>query len=531
MAISRVALEDLAAEFGPSELQGHFVLGRSLPMLPEGWEVQRLEGWLLAAAPQLPVVKLVDTSGAQAGWVVGHPIDVRGRRIVAGGSEALTVPVGVSDSRFEERFDDWLFGFGGRYAAVVVHPRPRVVQDACGIFAVLYSAELEAVASSLFLLPDRDGRLRESDLVAILDVHTTSRDYPFGTTPVAHARQLFANHALDLRTWEVSRCWPRGALDEQEVTTLAEAVAEICEAMVVAAVRVGRPRMGLTAGGDTRVMLACARPVADEIDFFTLSYEDGLGATDLRWAPVLADRFGLQHRVVPWRPPTDRDVRLWLYHTSSMTGEPRGRFAGPTKRSLGGSGPFLAGTNGAMLHGDYWQGAYRDPRAMEPERLIDRGLHCPLDPRFVAFTERWLEQLPPVGTVNALALWYLEMSDGPWASFLSAAFPDVRPLNVYPLTHRVVVEACLRTSPADRMADRLRRETIAARWPELMEIPFNQPSTRVAIERTVTYVHRKARAGARKAVRRARGLVPGFGLTTPLAVHASSLLAQAPAGL
>jgi hypothetical protein len=508
---AHVGLEELAAEFGPVELHGHFALGRELPVTPpDGWDVHRMEGWLLTAHPTLPITDIVDAAGSPVGWIVGHPIDVEARRLVGGVRETpLQVPAERASSRFAERFEDWVYALGGRYVAIALHPSPRVMQDACGTFAVLYSPELEAAASSPFLLPNRSGRFPESDVVPVLDVHRTHREYFFGTTPLVHASQLLANHALDLLTWEPVRIWPRGPFDEDDLATLSETVAATSEAIVAAAVSAGDARMGLTAGGDTRVILACARPVATEIDFFTVAFEDGLGVTDLRWAPVLAGRFGLRHRAVPWQEASDRDVRLWLYHTGSMSGESRGRYAGATYRAIGGPGPFLSGMNGGMMHGGYWKRLYRDRRALQPERLVTRAVWSPPDPRFVSFAERWLEEVPRLSAANTIALWMMEIWDTCWGSSQSAAFAHLRPVNVHPLTHRAVVDACLRTSEPDRLSDALRRGTIAARWPELLDIPFNKPPTRVAIQRSVSRTARKARAGARKATRYGRGLLPG----------------------
>jgi hypothetical protein len=502
----RVSLDELGREFGPEELSGHFVFGRSLPVSPEGWGIRRKDGWLLASAPDLPVIDVVDPSGQALGWIVGHPVDIESRCIVSGESRS---PVGVGEANFDERFEDWLYGFGGRLVAIVLGPSPRVLPDACATFAVLYSPELEAVASSVSLLPNREGLLPASDYVTIFEVERSQRDFYFGTTPVEHVRQLYANHALDLRTWQVERRWPRGPLDEGDVTSLGATVAEVGEAIVVAAANVGGARMGLTAGVDTRVMLACGRPVKDEIDFFTLAFEDGLGSTDLRWAPVIAERYGLRHRVVRWQPATEADVRLWLYRTGCMSGEPRGRYSGPTFRAIGGTGPFLAGTNGAMMRGEYWARWYRSPKALQPDQLVGHVFHCPLDPRFITFTEGWLEGLPPLSVANTLALWFQEMADGCWAASQTAAFPDVRPVNIYPLAHRTVVEASLRTPDRDRLADRLHHAAIEARWPELLEVPFNKASTTVVLHRTLTRAARKARAGTRKGVRYAKNIMPG----------------------
>lgn len=495
-------LETLSREFELSALVGQYVLDRAGRIVPEGWRVSRLDGWTLASEPSVPVLELQDDAGAMLGWVLGHPIDLDRRVIV---DDAVVTPVSVGDERFAERFHDWLHTLGGRFVAIPIRPSPCVLPDACATFPVLYSDSVEAVASSPFLLPDEHGRYPQSTLSELLDVHATQMEHLLGATAHARADMLMANHMLDLRAWEARRMWPTATLEDGDFAELAATVGEVTERALDAAFAVGGVRMGLTAGGDTRVLLACARRHVAELDLFTLSFEDGLGTTDLRWAAVLAERFELPHRVVPWQQGTEQDVRLWLYRTGGMSGEPRGRYAAATFAKVAGPGPFVAGTNGGMMHSEYWEREYRGSGALTARDVV-HALHEPDHLELVRRAQRWCEELPPQTRANTIALAFLEGFDTPWAGLQTLAFPESRPLNVYPLTHRAVVDACLRTPVEHRLADRLRPAVIEPRWPELLEFPFNKKPASVVVRTTLRRGAAKARAGPRKALSLSRRL-------------------------
>lgn len=496
-------LETLSREFEPTSLVGQYVLDRAERVVPEGWQVTRLDGWSLVTEPSVPVLELREEGGAELGWMLGHPLDLETRAILA---DTVAAPVVSAGDRFDERFHDWLHTLGGRFLAIVIRPAPRVFPDACATFPVLYSASVEGVASSPFLLPDEHGRYPQSELSVLYEVHETAMEHQLGTTSHALVDMVMANHMLDLRTWEARRMWPTATLDDADVTELASTVGDVTERALAAASALGGVRMGLTAGGDTRVLLACGRDHVSEFDLFTLSFEDGLGVTDLVWASALAERFGLPHRVVPWQHGSERDVRLWLYRTGGMSGEPRGRYAARTFAEVAGPGPFVAGTNGGMMHSEYWEPFYRGSGPVSPQEVL-RALHAPDHPDLVRRAERWCAELPAQSRANALALTFLEGFDTPWAGLQTLAFPESRPLNVYPLTHRAIVDACLRTPIAARLADELRPAVIATRWPELLEFPFNKQPLSVAVRTKLSRGAAKARAGRRKAVRLSRRLL------------------------
>lgn len=491
----------LAARFGPSDLRSHYVLSLGAVAAPDSWPRESLHGWNLAAAPDLPVLRLDDREGAQAGWVVGHPVDLEAGVIVPW---AIRLRCELDRPDAEIVLDEELHRFGGRWVAIVLSPRPLVFPDGFGALSVLVAPQLEAVTSSPFLLggacPPGDSRL-----VDFYRVFETGSTFGFGTTPFDGVELVPPNHVLDLRSFSIRRCWPRQPFDLIPLDDAIERIASSFESTIAAAVSSGPAHVGLTAGGDTRLIAACSRAHIDEIDFFTVPFRDASGATDARWAPRVAARFGLRHRLLPWVAPTRDDIALFMYRVGCLTGERRGRLAAPTYAQLGGDGVYVSGVSAHQLRGAEWRPEHRSDRPIPPAGL-PAVLGYGDDPELIRRAEEWSAQLPELHTLDMLTLLVLEMHDAAWGGSLAAAYPDAAAAVLYPSGSRAVLDALMRTSWVDRKEDRLRRGAIAARWPELLELPFNRMTPGRVIEQRGRRYAGRAQAAVRKTRRVLRGL-------------------------
>jgi hypothetical protein len=92
----------------------------------------------------------------------------------------------------------------------------------------------------------------------------------------------------------------------------------------------------LTAGRDSRMLLACARPFADRITFFTAEHErsDKVSWLDCSTGSRIAGDLGLSYMRLKRRPPRQEDLDEWLFRTGWSIGEERGRRALTTYQSL-----------------------------------------------------------------------------------------------------------------------------------------------------------------------------------------------------
>lgn len=490
-------LSTLAGAFDPSELEGHFVLGRSVALRPQGWNVRSLGGWDLVHAPDLPVVDVLDEGGARLGWILGTPLAIGLGPVRA----PLRLPFATSTRSFEQRFDDWLYRFGGQFAAVLVTPRPRVYVDPYSSLPVLFDRELQLASSSPFLLT-HDGTVPDGPLHSQLNITRTGLWHILGTTPHARAERLLPNHALHLDTWVTRRHWPARPFATADAAQLTEGIADLLGGTIAAAAAVGpSPSVSVTAGGDTRAMLACARPIVDRLHFFTVSFPDDSGSTDARTAGRIASRFGLDYRRLEWVTPQERDVDLFLYRTGCMVGERRGMLGAPSYAQLDPGAPYVSGVGGVI--GVDTHALHLTPSALRRAHVDGRELVArfgwPLLPDFVQRANLWLEELPQLDFLNIHLLFRVEMCYGCWGGPLALAYPDACSTTVYPFGQRGVIEHLMQMPAAERAAGTVRKAVVEARWPELLEIPLNRSTVRIAARRRAKRGGAFAKAGVRRA--------------------------------
>jgi hypothetical protein len=493
----------MARAFEPSVIRSSYALARSPRVVPDGWSRDTLEGWTLLTSPELPALALEDATGMQLGWVVGHPVDLDAGRIVR---TPITTTVPTNDPSFVTRLDEDLHRYAGRWVALVLRPQQLILPDGDAALPALFAPELEAVVSNPFLLAPPDELPHDSPLVDVQRVWHSWMPFGCGTTPLIGVELLKPNHVLDLSSWSERRVWPRGGLDLIGVEDGARELGRAFEGMISAAADDSTAFVSLTAGGDTRVAVASCRAIVDRVEFFTVAFPDPLGTTDVHWAPVVAERFGLRHRILPWKRPTDDDIRRFMYLTGCQNGEPRGRLAAPSYAQLGGDGVYVSGLHGNMVRGEEWRSTDRPDAALGPADLVTRLLY-PLHPELLGRAEAWLAEAPPLHSLDLLTLAQFEACDSGWGGTLSLAYPDAARVTLYPNGARSVLDAMLRVPWQDRRADRVRTHLIESRWPELLEIPFNKRPFKASAHRRWILTESKVRAGFRKAGR-AVGALP-----------------------
>jgi hypothetical protein len=498
-------LAQSAAHMRPSELServdvstlvGHFTLGQSLPVEPPDWRRRELHGWKLLHEPSLPARDILDGSGSPIGWLLGHLIDTEKGTVVTG---PVRAPIAPDTAHSRRDLETWLYAHGGRFAAVLLGSVAAIYPDAGASLPVMFDTELQCAASSPFLLTRANGHVPDSPLADALAVFDTGSHFPLGITPQARVNCLLPNHVLDLKAWEQSRIWPSAVPDVDDVPAAVERIAVTLERTMSAIAAYDIANVGLTAGGDTRTLLACSRGVLDRFRFFTVAVPDAYGSADMATARTVAKRFGLDYRVLPWREPTAADVDVFMYRTGCMVGEPRGRRAGPTYAQLGPAHPYISGLGSIVPY----QGRRRgdDPTIRwTPEALLARFWLRP-HPIVVQRAQWWLSALPAgLDGIDTLALFKLENVVGCWGGQITMAYPDACSVSLYPFAHRSIIDDVLRLPWRDGLVERLRENIIATRWPELLEFPIIHVPIGVRVRQRARAPLRLAKRGVRKAL-------------------------------
>ncbi|MEK0448819.1 MAG: hypothetical protein RL088_1087 [Verrucomicrobiota bacterium] len=130
-------------------------------------------------------------------------------------------------------------------------------------------------------------------------LNTVERWLPGSETHYESVKHLSPNHWLDLSTSRPARFWPREKLvpvSEEDGVVKAGA---LLRGGIEAAIKRFPLALPLTAGWDSRLLLAAAKPFAKDIYYYTLKYNSHRqDACDLSIPARLLAKLGLPHRMI-----------------------------------------------------------------------------------------------------------------------------------------------------------------------------------------------------------------------------------------
>lgn len=436
-----------------ADWSGQFVLSPDPVDLP-GWSTRRFAGFHLVAHPDLPVVP-VSVGGEEAGALVGWPVSQDGALVdrldLPGGADAVAAA----------------YELGGRW--LLVTP-VAVYVDACASQPAVYSAGQRVVASSPGLIDAEE----DPELVGAFDVVARDGWYPFGLTPRFGVRRLLPNHALDLSTFRVRRHHAGPAPGSVPVEEAARVVLGAVEAVARAFSEVGLAS-GLTAGRDSRFLLAAFRPHIEAVRFVTGRTRGAHNDMDVQVAQALARRHGFRHEVVDRTPAPEREIRSSLRRMGGTRAGARYSFTSPFPRS----GARCSGAAGEVARAYYWNGVSDRSAPLTPREACER-VHAPALPAVIEAAGVWLKGLPDGDRFRALDHLYLEQRVGCWASPGNLGDPpDV--VTLYPLARRDAIDAMMGLGADAKLSGALADEAIRQAWPGLGTLPFNEPLGLLAV--------------------------------------------------
>lgn len=447
--------------------RGQFVVGAVDATPAPGARRLQIDQLAVDIFPGLTTTTVSDSTGRSIGLLLGTPIDLDDGVVLPDGGNYQVDAAATDDiDTFVERH---IYRLAGSFVFILDTPSARrIYLDANGSLSLVFDpARHVAAATTGLLLSDEEYVDRfEADLYAAFDVDHDGW-FTGGLTAHRGIRRLLCNHYLDCETSQVVRHWPLKAVSEAISTT--STIAQINQHVLSttqALIKTAPVAVALTAGNETRAMLANYRYIRDQLTFVTL---DAPGyRLDLERAKELARMFDLKHVILPHRSASPAGVESWQYRVGhNITGN---NMAGhPTIAPLAGQ-YFIGGLGGEVGRGFLWLGTDNDS-GIDALSIIDR-LKLPRHPLIVEEVEKWLADAPDGPTLFTLDLAYIELRMSCWAFSQSYASPDV--VKIYPLISRAVYTLMLSLPPADRRGNGMIKQCIEAAWPDVLRLPINK---------------------------------------------------------
>jgi hypothetical protein len=479
-----------------------FVVGpRPMPVREE-WAVADLTGAWLSHCPDLAVERALDADGAE--WLL--------LGLAAQSSAAAPDPAeATAQARtmaVSQRSQDW----AGRWALL---GDGRVQPDSAALLGIFYARDAAGqtwASSSAALLARALGGEPAAD-PRELRYDTGISWYAPPRSRFERIRRLLPSQTLDFRTGEVR---PRELMPPLDPgRSLEAALGEVTERLATPLQRLARRHgplwLGLTAGYDSRLMLALARHADIDVRPFT-RVAARMTDADRVLPPLLARRAGFGHQLVRGGGGRSREQLVAEHsggHVSSGDAEPllegaRDRLRGV---SVGGHGFALASGFGGLRS---LPPMFGDPRTTA-ERICELFGEPPGSSAADGLAE-WLEwaDATPQEHLDWRDRFFLEQRQAGWLSAKEQVY-DLLPLRRFFGLNAATTHALLLSIPeSERLGSRVQRELIRRLAPDLDELPYNPPAEalsrfRVALTRTRDdpgFVPRKAAGRVRRLLKR-----------------------------
>lgn len=477
-----------------------FVLGPDFAERLSGWRFQVVNGALgLSRHPDLACTRV--TEGTQELTLVGHMLDPQ---TPAATNEEI---LGQLLRRFSSRtaLIEATSGYGGRWLLVASHGREKFLfNDALGLRQVFYTDPRETgvlwAMSQPGIAADMLGLPVDPQAVAFMGSHAFRSHpeyrWPGVATPFHGLRHLLPNHWLDLETGTSQRYWPAVPLPRLTPEFAIERLAVLLPGMIRAAAARFDLALSLTAGLDSRLLLAAARELTNQLTFVTVRQGNmSDDHPDITVAGRLLERLGLPHEVISapasMTPEFSLVFKRAVYRAHDLYGPDAEailqRFS-RTKAALTGSG---AEVGRCSFRKDL---PWSDRRTIKPAHLA-RLQRMDREPFALRHFERWLSDADSRHNLKLLDLFEWEQGHGNWLAMTQLEFDIAWREIITPYNCRDVLTTFLGVDERYRRAPDylLFRQLIRKLWPEILSVPINPHDRGLLLRRVKHKLHSLSR--------------------------------------
>jgi hypothetical protein len=309
-----------------------------------------------------------------------------------------------------------------------------------------------------------------------------NREYwwPGDGSPYAEISHLLPNHWLDLGTGQVRRYWPEGNLAERPLEEVIEKIAASLRGMLASAANRFELTLAITAGWDSRLVLAASKDIAHRISYMTVR-QMGMrdNHPDISVPARLLPRLGLEHHVVRASLILDPDfigtfkANATLAHDHYIPdAQAILKFYGLRKAVISASVSEIARYGILQLTG-------RSTPAELSETVYRTG-----DNQFaIREIEKWFAGIGNIYNLDLETVFFWEQREGNWLAGNQLEFDTAWQEIIIPYNCRNLLIDMLSVRKRDRWAPRnmLYRRLIMHLWPDVLQEQVNPHRPRLKV--------------------------------------------------
>ena len=430
-------------------------------------EAEALDRLWLSVGEGLPVIRVTQCGGQSAGVLLGFPIDLKAKRVVRGHWQTPN----YADFDTEEGIHQTLRALGGRFVWITPFAGGlRLYPDAAAQVTCVWDPKSKSAGATSGAILPKDAYKKRFDKALFDQLQIKGEGwFPAGLTAHKGVRRLLPNHYLDLRSWTTQRFAAVTSKPAEPKAVLIAVETAIRDQIAALSKGPDKLTLALTAGRESRAILACLKDQAADLQFVTVTGGDR-HQTDTRIAKRITSSLGLNHIALPRQVADQAAQDTFLRRSGHCFGDSNMAYH-QSVHPLAPDHVFSGGLGGEIARAFYWSDL--DPTNMKitADLLMKRFGLRRSDPVLNALDD-WLTGLPDLQNArDILDLAYLELRLGPWAMAQFCADPTV--VRYAPMITYETVRLMLDLPESWKVERRLNEAIVARNWPELNRFPYN----------------------------------------------------------
>jgi hypothetical protein len=333
-----------------------------------------------------------------------------------------------------------------------------------------------AVASSSGVVSGILGKKLITDEDVNLNINEHSNKfYPFGFLPFVGQKRLVCNHSYSFTDKTIHREW-LPSKENVSVETQLKRIKKSIASIVNAYRKDGATQLALSAGKETRLMLACSMAFCDELEFITRFDFDSASEQDYLTAKHIAKNLNLSHTAIIKKGGDEissEERQDWLARVGYCIGGNPLKSYNLIDHSL--KPVFsMSGIGGEFARGFYWDKLPDSKDRITAEQLLNIA-NLPLKPAFVDEAKRFLNELPREYSNRDISdIFYLESRIACFGS--PHKYGCIKGINfVYPFSSRQYLAAAFNVPNVYKENDLAFPQIIREQSEFLGRLPYNSP--------------------------------------------------------
>lgn len=392
---------------------------------------------------------------------------------------SIAEEISVADDIFQ-----YIYSLCGRFVFIVkIADETRIFNDAAGYRQIFYYTDDKKnvwCASQPSIMAEEFGLETDPSIEEDLSKLPLIRDeaarwYPGNITLYKGIYHLTPNHYLNLKNVEVKRYWPVKSLKTISVEKAAECSARILQGAFESASRRYDLALAVTAGYDTRALLAACKIFKEKIHYLTHTHSNlDENGPDIQVPRKLLERYGLKHHIVYHSNNVADDFQKIFKKNVTGAKELHNKNAFAFYKYFETIGKEMVVAQGEA--GGLGKRFYRLPPFYE---INEKSLATVVGMRGSRIAElaikEWLNSANKAVAlgINILDLLYWELRLGNWSTLAISSY-DIVFEGFIPFNCRKLMECLISVDAKYRLTGkRIHLSLIKQMWAELLEFPLN----------------------------------------------------------